>query len=461
LTLVFGADRVLDMIVRTTSIRDASAGFVTAAVFIAFAGVLSAAEAAVGGPQGAPVTFAKDIAPIFQEKCEECHHKGTASPMSLSNYEESRPWAKSIKAQVVNRNMPPWSIDKSIGIRHFANDRSLSEKQIGTIVHWVDAGAPLGDKNDLPVARQWNDENAWQTAKLLGEPSFVVKSEDYTMPAVGQDVWWKPVSALPITEERWVRAVEIRPGSIIGRRIMHHVRADLIVQDLPNQRGGNDYALMEWAIGKSNDIYREGAGKVLEPGAAIRWEEHLHAIGQPVTDHAELAVWLYPKGVVPTHKTVLTGFQATNNGILDISPNQVVQSSHVTMLKSAARLENFQPHMHLRGRAMMMEAILPDGTVRTLSYVNNFNFNWMNNYIYADDEAPVLPKGTMIRVTAWHDNTAANKNNPDPTKWVGQGDRTIDEMAHAWVNVTSLSDQEYQDWLSKHPQPVLTTSARP
>jgi hypothetical protein len=116
--------------------------------------------------------------------------------------------------------------------------------------------------------------------------------------------------------------------------------------------------------------------------------------------------------------------------------------------------------MHLRGRAMMMEAILPDGQVRLLSYVNNFNFNWMNNYIYTDEDAPVLPKGTVIRVTAWHDNTAANKNNPDPTKWVGQGDRTVDEMAHAWVNVTSLTDQEYQDWLAKHPQPQVMSTRR-
>jgi hypothetical protein len=298
----------------------------------------------------------------------------------------------------------------------------------------------------------------WDTEKLLGKPTFVVSAPDYTMPAVGQDEWYKPVSALPISETSWVRAVEIRPSSVETRSILHHVRADLIVQDAPNQRGGNESALMEWAIGKNSDIYREGAGKQLEPGAAIRWEEHLHSVGKPITGHAELAVWLYPKGTEPTHKTVLVGFQATDNGVLNIAPNTVAESSHVTVLKSAARLENFQPHMHLRGRAMMMEAILPDGTVRTLSYVNNFNFNWMNNYIYTDDEAPVLPKGTMIRVTAWHDNTAANKNNPDPTKWVGQGDRTVDEMAHAWVNVTNLSDQEYADWLAKHPQPVAVSS---
>ena len=425
----------------------------------AFVGVAAAADATTGAGGGAirPVSFAKDIAPIFQEKCEECNHKGTAAPMSLGTYEQSRPWAKAIKAQVVNRNMPPWSIDKSVGIRHFANDRSLSEQQISTIVRWVDAGAPMGDAKDMPAPKKWDDSISWTTEQLLGPPTFVVKAEEYTMPAVGQDVWFKPVSALPITEASWVRAVEIRPDTVEGRSILHHVRADLLVQDAPNQRGGNEAALMEWAIGKNSDIYRDGAGKLLQPGAAIRWEEHLHAVGKPIKVHAELAVWLYPKGVTPTHQTVLTGFQATDNGVLNIAPNVVAESSHVTILKSAARLENFQPHMHLRGRAMMMEAIMPDGTVKVLSSVNNFNFNWMNNYIYTDEEAPVLPKGAMIRVTAWHDNTGGNKNNPDPTKWVGQGDRTVDEMAHAWVNVTNISDAEYQEWLAKHPQPVAVS----
>ncbi len=129
------------------------------------------------------------------------------------------------------------------------------------------------------------------------------------------------------------------------------------------------------------------------------------------------------------------------------------------MLKQAARLENFQPHMHLRGKAMSIEAILPDGTTQMLSYVNNFNFNWMNNYIYTDDAAPVLPKGTVIHVTAWHDNTSANPNNPDHDQWVGYGDRTVDEMAHAWVNVTYISDEDYKEWAAKH-KPARPVAAR-
>ena len=127
-----------------------------------------------------------------------------------------------------------------------------------------------------------------------------------------------------------------------------------------------------------------------------------------------------------------------------------------TVLKQNALLENFQPHFHLRGKSMQVEAILPDGSTQIVSYVGNFNFNWMTNYIFADDAAPVLPKGTIVHVTAWYDNTKANRNNPDPDQWVGYGDRTVDEMAHAWINVVYLTDEEYKELAAKRrPAPVV------
>ena len=163
-------------------------------------------------------------------------------------------------------------------------------------------------------------------------------------------------------------------------------------------------------------------------------------------------MYFYPKGEVPKYRTRLTLFGGTASfgSRLDIPPNTVTQTQAFHILRQPARLENFQPHMHLRGKAMAMEAILPDGTTQMLSYVNNFNFNWMNNYIYTDDAAPVLPKGAIIHVTAWHDNTSANRHNPDPNQWVGYGDRTVDEMAHAWVNVTYITDDDYKEWAAKH-----------
>jgi hypothetical protein len=412
----------------------------------------------------AQATFAKDVAPIFQEKCQECHHKGTAAPMSLVTYEETRPWAKSIRQRVITRNMPPWHLDKTVGIQEFQNDRSLSESQIATIVRWVDSGAPLGNPKDLPALNAFPQDQGWQLAKIYGEPDLILKSEPYTMPAHGQDLWFKPLTEVPLTEARWVRAVEMRPGSVAGRKMMHHVLARLI-QDEPvrNAAAGSDDAaaaigmagaglLMEWAIGKNYDIYRPDSGKLLLPGSHIWWELHLHAVGEEIRDHAELAVYLYPKGQAPKNRTYLTLFGATSTlgGRLDIPPNSIAQSQAFHILRQPARLENFQPHMHLRGKAMSMEAILPDGTTQMLSYVDHFSFNWMNNYIYADDAAPVLPKGTIIHVTAWHDNTRANPNNPDPDQWVGYGDRTVDEMAHAWVNVTYLSEADYNEWAAQH-----------
>jgi len=208
---------------------------------------------------------------------------------------------------------------------------------------------------------------------------------------------------------------------------------------------------MEWAIGKQFDVYPLNTGKLLLPGARIRWDVHYHAVGEQVRDNVMLGIYLYPKGVTPKYRTRLMEFHASELGrVLDIPPNMITQTQAFHVLKEPARLENFQPHMHLRGKAMSMEAILPDGTTQMLSYVDRFAFNWMNNYIYAEDAAPVLPKGTVLRITAWHDNTAANPNNPDPNQWVGWGERTIDEMAHAWVNVTYISEEEYKEWLASH-----------
>jgi len=430
------------------------------------------AGSTVTGAANKPVTFTKDIAPIFQEKCQDCHRKDSMAPMSLVTYEETRPWARSIKERVVTHQMPPWHLDKTVGVQHFQNDRSLSDEQVETIARWVDAGAPQGDPKDMPPPKQFPDGNSWQLEKVFGRPpDMIVKSDPYTMPAVSQDQWWKPTVDLNLTEPRWVRAVEMRPGTPAGRKITHHALAHLMQNDTdPAAKNGPDDdagpgaaqggVLMEWAVGKTGDIYRPNTGKLLLPDAKIWWDIHYHAVGETIRDHVELAVWLYPKDEKPKYRTYLTGFQATSNvgTRLDIAPNTIKETQGFHVLKAPAILGNFQPHMHLRGKAMALEAILPDGTTQMISYVDHFNFNWMNNYIYTDDAAPVLPKGTIIHVTAWHDNTTANRNNPDPNQWVGWGDRTVDEMAHAWVNVTYISDEDYKEWAATH-KPQRSASA--
>jgi mono/diheme cytochrome c family protein len=412
------------------------------------------------------VTYSKDVAPIFQEKCQQCHQPNSIAPMSLITFENARPWAKSIKQRVLTRQMPPWHIDPSVGVHEFKNDMSLTDAQIDTIVRWVDAGAPEGDPKDLPPAKKLVTDNEWQGVQDgFGPPDLVIKSSEYTMPAQHQDVWYRPMSDIPITEPRWARMVEIRPTQLKGRRIVHHSIAYLVLNNDPeavNTGTANGFAtaaadprpvdlvnrrpqLMEWAIGKGYDLFREGTGKLILPGEKISWDQHLHAVGEEITSGSEIGIWFYPKGQEPKKRSYLIAFTGLRKQeFVDIPPNSVVQTEGFTVLKENTLITNFQPHFHLRGKAMQVEAILPDGTNQIVSYVGKFNFNWMTNYIYKDDAAPVFPKGTVIHVSAWYDNTRANPYNPDPDQWVGYGDRTVDEMAHAWMNVVYLNDDEYK-----------------
>jgi hypothetical protein len=400
-------------------------------------------------------TFTKDVAPIFQAKCEACHRPESIAPMSLRTYEESRPWARSIKTRVASRQMPPWHLDRTVGIQHFENDRSLSDQQIDTIVRWVDGGAPKGDPKDMPPAVEWPSEQGWNYASMFGqkEPDLIVKSPAFTMPARGQDAWYKPVVETGLTEPRWVRAIEIRPSTIKGRRITHHALAYLMQDDPELQAAagaggpfGGAGLFMEWAVGKEGERMRPDTGKLMAPGSKIRWDIHYSTAGEEITDSVELGVYFYPKGEQPKFRQVLALFSGVTGGNqnLDIKPNSVYVGQGFHVMRENGRVENFQPHMHLRGKAMLMEAILPSGQTQTLSYVNNFNFNWHNNYVYARETAPLLPKGTILRITSWHDNTANNPSNPDPNQWVGWGDRTVDEMAHAWVNVTYMPDADFK-----------------
>src|SRR5712671_6162337 len=178
-------------------------GLVALGAVLAVTPAARAADARVA----APVTFSKDVAPILQDKCQACHQPNSIAPMSLITYEETRPWARSIKNRVEMRQMPPWHIDRSVGVQKFKNDMSLTDEQISTIVRWVDSGAPLGNLKDMPAPKQWPADNEWKAAKELGAPDLVIKSEPYTMAAHHQDVWWRPVSDIPLTEPRWVRAV--------------------------------------------------------------------------------------------------------------------------------------------------------------------------------------------------------------------------------------------------------------
>lgn len=244
--------------------------------------------AAAEEPADTRPTFTKDIAPIFQQKCEACHRPGYIAPMSLVTYQEGGPWARSIRQRVATRQMPPWHIDKAVGIQEFKNDRSLTNEEIDTIVRWIDNGAPRGNPEDMPSPVVFADDDVWNYAELFGgPPDLVVYSTPYTVPALAQDRWWRPEVPIGLTEGRWIHGIEIRPSTVPGRRITHHALARLQQEEEDDALGAaSDIGpglLMEWAVGKQGEIMRPNSGKLLKAGSSIVWDIHYHAVGEEIT----------------------------------------------------------------------------------------------------------------------------------------------------------------------------------
>ena len=419
-------------------------------VGIGIVGGLLAAAPAGARAQAGP-TFARDVAPILQQRCQTCHRDGQMAPMALVTYEDVRPWARAIRTKVAERSMPPWHIDRTIGIQAFENDISLSDAEIDVIVRWVDAGAPRGDDADLPPPVEWPAGDVWRLEDRYGRPpDLVVSSPPWTQSAEGQDQWWQPVVETGLTEDRWVTGIEIRP-TIEARRVTHHSNVYVLQDEAPGDHAAavdvtpRGSYFSEFAIGKIGDVFRENTGKLLKAGARFTFDNHYHSVGEAVTAQTDVGVWFHPRGFAPKYRVYGQAMGARQSQeTMDLPPGKVTVHHAYVPLPAPARLENYQPHMHIRGKAMSMEAIHPDGRVEMLNHVDKFDFNWHVNYVYTDDSAPVLPKGTVIHLTAWHDNTAANRANPDPRQWVGWGQRSFDDMYHAHVNVTYLTQEDYE-----------------
>jgi len=385
-----------------------------------------------------PPVFTKDVAPILQAKCQSCHHQGTSAPMSLVTFDEVRPWVRSIRQRVANRDMPPWHLDKTVGIKHYKNDRSLNDDEIATITRWADGGAPQGNPADMPAPRQFAPDTEW----FIGEPDLKVTTpNDFTMYANGPDWWIDQFADVEITEDRWIKAMEIKPSN---PKIVHHVVIYVIEPDAPEGTPETGVQLHEYAVGKYGDIYGDNTGRLLKKGTRLRYDMHYFAIGSEQHNKTTMAFKFYPKGVTPKYQVRSVAMRNIPNDELEVPPNTVVRTDGYYRLQRPARIDAFQPHMHMRGRGMTLEAIDP-ATNRTqiLSSVDHFDFNWHINYVYADEVAPLLPAGTVLHMIGVHDNTAANRRNPDPNMWVGFGERSVDDMLQVWVNIVYLDDAEF------------------
>jgi hypothetical protein len=392
-----------------------------------------------------PVTFTKDVAPILQRSCQSCHRAGEMAPMSLLTYDEVRPWARAIKTRVSAREMPPWFIDSNIGIQKFKDNPSLTDDEVATIVGWVDGGAVEGNRADMPAPRDFADNAGWQ----IGKPDLVVTSPVYRVPATGPDRFGSLFSPLDLKEDRYIKAIQTMPANERSRRVVHHALAFTASPDDDTMSKGNDAVsdggqfLVEYASGKNGEKYPEDSGVLLKAGQRIRFDYHLHSIGEAVDSQIQLGLVLYPKGYVPKHIrwSKQLGY---NNTDLDIPAGVAsVRRDGYSRMSMAAKIIAFQPHMHIRGQAQCLELIYPDASSEMINCAH-FNYNWHLTYNYEDDAAPLVPAGTIVHIITWHDNSSSNRYNPDPRNWVGDGPRTIDEMSFSWIGWYDLTEEEYQ-----------------
>ncbi|HWI20575.1 MAG TPA: cytochrome c, partial [Vicinamibacterales bacterium] len=373
-------------------------------------------------------TFAKDVAPIFYSKCVECHRPTMFAPMSLVTFDEARPWAKSIRSRVAARTMPPWGADPAHGT--FKNDPRLSDKEIATILAWVDGGAPKGDDTDLPTVPTFVE--GW----TIGKPDAVFTMEKpFEIPATGTIDYQYIRIPTGITENKWLAAIEIKPEA---RAHVHHVIAFTVPAGSPITAGA---ALGPANIGgvtpnKPGVVFEPGVGRMLNGNSDIVLQMHYTTNGRATTDRTQVGL----RFLNEPPQWQQRGGSALNLRLLIPAgaPSHEVRASRV--LTDDTLLTSLTPHMHVRGKDMTYTARYPDGRTEVLLSVPNYDFNWQITYQLK--EAKRLPKGTTIEVVAHFDNSPQNKFNPDPTKDVRWGDQTWEEMMIGfWGSVAERSKE--------------------
>jgi hypothetical protein len=454
---------------------------------ILFVTLCAGGAAGVSSYKAAGVTFTKDVAPIVFNKCANCHRPGEVAPMPLTSYQEVRPWAKAIREEVVERNMPPWFANPHTSTLKFRNDRRLTQEEINTITAWVDAGAPKGDDKDLPPFPKYTP--GW----TFGQPDFVVEMPvDYQVPAEGELPMQNFYVPVPFTEERWVEAVELRPGNpavvhhsianvvrlpegtkIVNGRAVRDGSATQLNSQSARETGGlseggsrevflsqdsftraGAFKLVGQAPGKGFERHFPGTAKRILPGMYFQFNMHYQPSGRPEKDRSLLGLWFAKKPV--THEVLTKGVtDAIFVGGKELSETRMVNGREIkvrgkipnippnvdnweisgeVVIKEAITLYAFAPHMHLRGKDVKYTLIWPDGRQQVLLDVPKFDFNWQLHYELA--EPLKIPAGSKLAAVAHYDNSVKNRYNPAPQKEVFWSEQSWDEMFIPWFEYT-------------------------
>ncbi len=419
---------------------------------------------ALANAQADQVTFHKDIEPILQRSCQNCHRPGGVGPMSLVSFDEVAPFAGLIEYKTGLRDragaMPPWYMEKDIGIQDYKFDPSLSDEELAAISTWARSGTPQGDPADAPEPLVFSDDQKW----TAGQPDLIVSTNDVTKLA-GTPDWWGEIDriAIPIEEDRYVKSVEILEvndvdnssgtgrDTVGGRFIFHHMIWSTAEIDENGQRIAD--TATGWPVhevGRNADIFDEDGGRLLKAGTYLVSDSvHMHSNGKDTTGHLEVGFRFHPVGYEPKYERATLGL---GNGVdISIAGNEDAQELHAyTVLQDHLKIITFEPHLHAPGERMCLEAIW-GYTVETLSCVG-YDHNWVRGYAYDNDAQPLLPKGTILHIVGYMNNTETNPNVPDPRNWQGSGNRSVTNMFIDLGMRVKMNDEQFFEEMENRRQ---------
>jgi len=401
-----------------------------------------------------PVTYSGHVARIINENCVVCHREGGIGPMELSSYEQVRPWAPLIQMKVANREMPPYAYDHDIGNQNLQGDWRLSEQDIDTVVAWVNQGSPLGNLEELPPPPVLPDVDDWNFAEQLGQPDIVLASNPIDVPANGNDLWDKHFISSGITQDRCIKALQVKPRGD-AKTVVHH--ANTYFAEVNEDGSVDRKPVTEYAMGKWGEIVPEGVCRTAFKDSMVQWDIHMYPGGlggtapnAVVEDNVvDLGIWLHPEDYQAKITQDLATYQLDQGGLF-IPPHGTAMTQGFHSFDHPVRIDSFQPHGHLRMNAASLEIFYPEtGKTELISMISNWSATWHHSHLYEQDSAPLVPTGAVLVTKQWYDNTASNPNNPDPRQWVGWGQRTADEMSHSWIAISHLDDETYQELAQK------------
>ena len=448
-------------------------------VCVAAAGLMVSAAPAAAQQTGQTAaqpefTFHKNIEPILQRSCQRCHNPNSVAPMSLLTYEQVRPFARAMKTRTALARapwardaMPPWFLEKTVGIQKIKDDVSLSDEEIDMIGKWADAGAPRGNPADAPPPLKLAGVGEW----TLGKPDLIVSSATVYVSAIASD-WGGSVGKSPIglTEDRYAASAEymevnnakVTGKTIGGRFVFHHatvsiVRAESVGdEDDADNEAATPSGIPIHEVGRNGDVYPVDAGKLLPAGGFINWGMHIHAAGAPGTERfarMDLGFKLHPQGYKPTHD--IRGFSFGRTQIQVGAFTSGEREDAYFVAPQAMKIVNYEPHMHANGVRMCLQAIV-GRSVETLN-CSGYDHNWVRNYYYQENYQPLIPKGTVLHAIAWFDNSSKNGNVIDPRNPAAFGNSSVSNMFIVFDQAEFLTDEQYLQEVRKRKEYLKLT----